>query len=250
MTRTPWDNSTNQELRKINESEIQIPKIAIGIPYNGSWYPEWTQKTYLPLISQPTTWCQKQVFLSRVPSISVARNSLVKQALDANCDYILFLDTDMIVEQPSHPNMALSALHSAMNKSKDKNSAGYKDGRIASALYRAKQKVGLNWASWMRVDHPTIPGKKAYSPIVEWTGNWLNVDVVGFGFCLVDMMVFRNISPPWFVWNLPNGISEDFWFCELAKEHGYNTNVLTDVRLSHIGILKVMSDGSITTQEM
>lgn len=251
---TPWGNQTSQdlasqELRKalINSGEISIPRIAVCIPYNGNWSPEWTQKTYIPLITQPTNWCEKRPFLSRVPSISVARNSLVKQALDANCDYVLFLDTDHVVESPAHPNMAISSLHSVINKSKDKYSETYKDARIVSASYRAKQKTGFNYAMWMKVPDNTIIG---FSPVTEWTGNWIKVDVIGFGFCLIDIMVFKEIPPPWFVWNEGGNPSEDFYFCELAKKYGFDTRVLTDVKLSHLGNLKVMWNGSVTTQDM
>lgn len=216
---TAWgDNQGNQDLKKALtiSGEITVPKIAICIPYNGNWNSEWVQKTYIPLTTQPTNWCEKKSFLSRVPSISVSRNVLVKQALDANCDYVLFLDTDHVVESPPHPNMALSLLHSVLNKSKDKNSDSYKDARIASALYRAKKKEGFSYAMWMKANDSI---HKGFSPIMEWTGNWIQVDVIGMGFCLIDTIVFKEIPPPWFVWNEDGKPSEDFYFCELAKEH-------------------------------
>lgn len=271
---TAWNNvtkdQTDQELKStlINKREISIqevnsetitipsadqlkltsiPKIAIGIPYNNNWIPEWVHRTYLPLMSQQTDWCQKQIFLSRVPSISVARNTLVKQALDTNCDFILFLDSDHVAENPDNPNIALNSLYNVINKSKDKNSVGYKDGRIASGLYRAKQKNGLNYAMWMKANDGI---NKGFVSVPQWTGNWIKVDVIGLGFCLIDIMVFREIHPPWFVWNDPNGISEDFYFCERAKEYGFDTRVLTDVKLSHLGNLKVKCNGTVTTQDV
>lgn len=45
-------------------------------------------------------------------------------------------------------------------------------------------------------------------------------------------------------------ILEDFPFLELAKSKGFDTHVFTDVKLSHLGGLKVKSDGTVTTTDM
>ena len=221
-----------------------LPKIAVAIPFNGNWIPEWVEKQYLPLMYQPTNWCQKIAFLTRVPSISVARNTLVEQALNINADYLLFLDSDIVMESPSDPNVALSQLYQIMNKSTNKDDKDYKSGRMISGLYRAKQKTGFSFAAWIKYQD------KGFTPLTKWQGNLLNVDVVGMGFCLIDMKVFKEVPGPWFVWNLPNGISEDFYFCILAKKYGYDTKVFSDVKLSHLGTLKVKTDGTITVPDV
>lgn len=250
----PWDTGIKDNVTNINignkSTDIQKPKIAIAVPYNGNWPPEWVERTYGPLRFYATDWCIKSIFLSKVPSISVGRDTLVKSALSANCDYILFLDFDHVVEKID-PNTALGQLYSVINK--DPNS---KDGKIVSALYRAKQAIGFPYAAWVRYDpvkHGVMEGlakKTGFISIVEWTGNYVEIDVVGLGFCLIDMRIFREVPGPWFNWNEQGEISEDFYFCELAKKYGFNTKVFTDVRLSHLGNLKVLSDGKITTQEM
>lgn len=232
---TAWNNVSNVQ-------KSHIPQIAIAIPYNGKWEPEWVDKIYGPLKYVPTNWCTKIIFLSKVQSISVARDILVNQALQSNCDYLLFVDTDIVFETPEDPNRALEILYQVINK--DPNT---KDGKIVGALYRAKQKVGFNLAMWMRANDPNIKG---YVPIQSWTGNWLEVAVSGMGFILIDMNIFKNIERPWFRWELKDDQSEDFYFFELAKKHGYNLHIFTDVKLSHLGNLKVKSDGTIITPEM
>lgn len=213
-----------------------LPKIAVCIPYISKWEPEWVEFTYSRLRFTPTAWCDKMLFMCKVPSLPVARDILVKQSLDNKCDYTFFVDTDHIFETPSDPNLALNHLYQCMNKSKDS-----KDSKIISGLYRAKQRVGFNNAMWMRQDN------RGYTPVIKWTGNWIRVDVCGLGCCLIDNMVFKEIPRPWFKWDMAEDISEDFYFCELANKHGYNTHVLTDVKLSHLGDLKVQADGTITT---
>jgi hypothetical protein len=226
------------------KSDSGLPKIAIIIPFNGNWIPEWVEKMYMPLMYHPVPWCQKVAFLTRVPSISVARNALVEQAISINADYILFVDTDIVMESPTDPNSALNQLFQVINKSVDTSSPNYKDARIVSGLYRAKQKTGYSYAMWLKIQ------EKGFTPIVKWNGNWLNVDVVGMGFCLIDLKVFKAIPKPWFVWNDPGGISEDFYFNLLAKQHGFDTRVFTDVKLSHLGTLKVKCDASIVVPEV
>jgi hypothetical protein len=221
-----------------------LPKIAISIPFNGNWIPEWVERMYLPLMYHPVPWCQKVAFLTRVPSISVARNTLVEQALGIGADYILFVDTDIVMESPTDPNVALSNLYQTINKSKIKEDKNYKNARIVSGLYRAKQKTGFSYAMWLNYQ------EKGFTPMVNWQGNWLEVAVIGLGFTLIDAKIFNDIPKPWFVWNDPNSISEDFYFCKLAKEHGYESRVFTDVKLSHIGTLKVKTDGTITVPEV
>ena len=228
---TAWENT--------NIHKTVVPKIAVCIPYNGKWEPEWVEKTYCPLKYIPTNWCTKIIFLSKVESLPVARDILVNQALQSDCSHIFFVDTDMIFESPNDPNTALSQLYQVVNK--DPSS---KDGKIVSGLYRSKQKQGFNYAMWMRAND------KGFIPISQWTGNWLNIDVSGLGCTLIDISIFKNIERPWFKWELKDEISEDFYFFWLAKKSGYNVHSFTDVKLSHLGGLKVKSDGVIVVPDM
>ncbi len=229
MQTTAWDNTPPK-----------IPLIAIGIPYN-NWEPEFTEKVYTRLKHVPLDFANKTVFLSRAPSLPVARNALVGQALGINADYLFFMDTDNVFENPEDPNVALKMLYQCMNK--DPNS---KDTKIVSGLYRAKQKVGFNYAAWMKAQDKV----QGYVPIQSWSGNWLQVSVVGMGCCLIDMKIFKEVPKPWFKWDTFDDVSEDFYFFEKALEQGYKVNVFTDIKLSHIGKLKVKCDGTITTPEM
>lgn len=241
-------------------TNTKIPLIAVGIPYN-NWEPEFTEKVYTRLKHVPLDFASKTIFLSHAPSLPVARDALVGQALGVNADYIFFIDTDNVFEIPEDPNAALKNMYQCMNK--DPNS---KDAKIVSGLYRAKQKVGFNYAAWMKVqDKSYVPQTQAwdisgsttakiqdkgYVPIQSWSGNWLQVSVVGMGCCLIDMKIFKEVPRPWFKWDTFDDVSEDFYFFEQALKYGYKVNVFTDVKLSHIGKLKVKCDGTIVTPEM
>lgn len=240
--RTPWDNVSDNIQNDIKNK----PLIAICIPYKSKWELEFVEKVYIPLKYKPVDWCDKTTFLAgRVASISVARHMLVKSALNAKADYLFFVDIDNIFEYPSQePNECLKILYQAINKDQNSNS---KEAKIVSGLYRVKQKTGFNWSMWMR--HNNERGK--YIPISQWTGNWINVSVIGLGCCLIDTQVFKDVPKPYFRWEEDDEPSEDFYFIEKCKENGYSTYVYTDIRLSHLGdSLKVKSDGTVTTTDM
>lgn len=227
---------------------MKKPKIAIAVPYNGAFNPEWVENTYGPIRYMGLDWCDKLPILSKAPSLPVARDMLIKQSIELGCNYTFFLDTDLIFETPKDPNIALRILYQCLSDNPDT--------RIVSGLYRAKKKEGFTWAMWTKPPEGAINPKdpnspiKGYAPIEQWTGNWIECRVAGLGCCLIDNSIFKKIPDPLFRWDGRDDISEDFYFMERAREHGFITKVFTDVRLSHITNVKVMSDGSLKMVEM
>jgi GT2 family glycosyltransferase len=188
------------------------------------------EKTWGPLRWVPLDWCEKIPLMCRVPSLPLARNILAKHALDAGATHLFWLDSDLVFEKPEDPNEALRLLYLC-------------DAPIVAGLYRAKQKVGFNYAAWVKVEG-------GYAPIREWSGNYIRVDVTGLGCCLVKREVFEKVPKPWFKWVEEEAPSEDFAFFEKCREAGYEVRIFTEVRLSHIGALKVLSDGSVSTLDV
>lgn len=225
-----------------------IPRIAIGIPHQGTCSFEWFEKTYVQLKYAPRPEFEKMTFAVRSYSVVHSRNMIVKFAIENDCDYIFWLDSDIIFESKGkdpkgedvwvtiNPNDALKRLL-------DCNAA------IASGLYRAKQQMGFNYAAWLRNPDPKNP--RGYLPIGGWSPgtNWIEVAVVGMGCCLEKIEVVKNIKEPWFHWEMPDEISEDFFHLEKAKTLGYNTMVCTDVTATHLGNIAIRIDGSVRTLE-
>ena len=210
-----------------------VPVVKILIPHTGSWTSEFTERMLIPLQSH-TSDLEKYVIFGRGTPLDVQRNSMVVEALkDSRTTHVLFGDSDMVCEKPPDPNDALKLLIAC-------------NAPIVSGLYRAKRRDGFPYAMWTK----TADG--GYANTLSWTpegSNWVKVDSIGMGFCLIKREVFEKVPYPWFVWdNLEP--SEDFYFCEKVKQYGYEVRVFTDVRLSHIGVLKVKSDGTVTVLDM
>lgn len=215
-------------------------KLAILVPHTGEVSSEWClmfRETPLPPGSQ--------IFMSRGMPIDVTRESMVKTALNAGFEWIFFLDSDVIL-----PKDALQKLFSH-------------NLPVVCGLYKAKKPNGFFWAAWMKGKTPE--GKDAFVPIANWSGRLFEVDVIGTGCMLVHRKVFEGIRAktdiPFFMWarerntvlldklNLPDPmmreVSEDFWFCLLAKYCGYQIVVDGDVKCGHLTTVKI-TDTTVT----
>lgn len=208
-----------------------MPLVCILIPHFGKISMEFAQSTYGPLqfIAHPAFAKTSRVARGLL-NLDTERNDLARMALeDKNVTHLLWLDSDCIVEDPADPNEALRRLL-AINVP------------IVSGLYRAKKAKG-NYPYAMWAKHPTA--EHGYIDIPQWTGNFINADAIGLGFCLCKREVFEKIPPPWFVWDKPSP-SEDFAWCEKVRKAGYEIKVYTDVKLSHEGAMKVLcKDGAV-----
>jgi hypothetical protein len=225
----------NRQQGQVLTSQVKPIRVCIGIPYTTDVTMYFAIKTLGPLLFTPVPGIEKTNKMVRGVPQSVARDQIAELALqDPATTHILWVDTDSICESPADPNEALKVLLQ-MN------------APIASGLYRAKQAHGFNYAMWMSANLPN--NEVGFVNIDAWNGNWIQVDTIGFGFVLTKREVFETIPKPWFPWPTP-APSEDFNFCIAARKHGYKINVMTDVKITHLGDLAVHTDGTITTLEV
>jgi len=231
--------------------------MAVLFPHRGLWHAEFVEATWKPLTMARLDWCDKNFHLCRVPSLPNARNTLVQQFLNGTDEYCLWIDEDMIVETPTmkmgevelgDPNRAMYLLYQALKESGES---------IATGLYRAKQKHGFHYAIWNAVTKPD--GEIGFQHIQKWNppeANWFSVDVTGLGFCVMHRRVFEALrdagygtnEKPFFHWEHPGSRSEDFDMLMKARELGFKTWCLTDVKLSHMGQLVVETGGEAGLQ--
>lgn len=209
-------------------------RVAVCVPHTGNVSLEWADRVYGPLKFVPSPHFDKRIFPARGVPIDVTRNMLVKEALkDPLVTHLMWIDSDIVFEHPKDPNEVILQLMRC-------------NAPISSGIYRARQKSGFSYSMWK--NHP-----QGFVPIQGWTPrtNWLVADVIGFGCVLCKREVFEKVPYPWFFWGPGETPSEDFNACLKFAKYGYKVMVYTDVRCSHIsGMLKVKSDGSVTTLEV
>jgi hypothetical protein len=149
-----------------------------------------------------------QCIHARGPAVCVNRNSMAAAALESGSDFILWIDADQLF--PAHALEALLA-HSAP---------------IVACNYSTKTNPQRSTVQGPIGTDVTSP---ADGPATQ------EVDRAGFGLILTAAEVFRRMPRPWFVQD--NGISEDYNFCDHARELGFS--ILVDHRLSrevgHVG---------------
>jgi glycosyltransferase involved in cell wall biosynthesis len=115
----------------------------------------------------------------------------VKKSLELGCEYILFIDSDM-----SFPPDALVRLLKA-----DKDIVG---------------------ANYVRRSPPYDSLAKANGGDQDVSGVVV-VDGLPTGLLLIRSSVFDKLPQPWFdvTWNDEDFLGEDYYFCNLAREHGF-----------------------------
>lgn len=217
-----------------------MPIIALCMTSQEERYAEFEEKTWIPLTTIPHPAFAKRVFSCRHYSMVVARNVLARTALATDCTHLLWVDSDIIPENPADVNICVEALLKAMEQGKSS---------VVTACYRAKQATGFPYALWAgAIEQGT--GKKGYIPLETWQGNWINIDNCALGFVLMKRQVFDRLLFPYFSWTTDTEPSEDFRFFENVKAAGFQLNAYTDVKMSHIGKFKVRTDGTFRTLDI
>lgn len=171
-------------------------------------------------------------------TVDVARNLLVKKALDRGFDYIGFLDSDVKCPEDAFIRML------AHQKP------------FMAGLYRAKKNVEIDGKKmWNAFVYDAE--REGYVPIVDGEEDGiLTVDIIGAGLMLIHRCVFDGIPFPWFRWTkdldvIGHGMSEDFDFCVKMKDAGIPCLVDNTILATHIcGEMKILPDGSVTLLEI
>lgn len=155
------------------------------------------------------------VYMPTGYSVDVSRNLIVEHALEYGYDYILWIDSDMII-----PKNALVKLWTH-------------DKDIVSGVYAYKILMGENAVVKRFKDkendvYEDIPLKE-----IRESTELIEVDGVGFGCVLTKTDVFRKIQSPWFVYSPDMG--EDIYFCRKAQSAGYKVWLDPTIKAGHVG---------------
>ena len=183
-------------------------KVCIGLPTNRGLKPKCLE-TLMGMVNA-TDVDLHIVVSTKGYNCAENRNYIVAQAMRANCTHLLLLDDDMIYE-PDSINRLL-----AHNKD------------VVGAKYSVRRIVESG-------NHEVIE----YGEDEKSDTELFKCDALGGGLLLINTDVFRKVSQPHFgyKWH-DNGMvemSNDWFFCEKAREVGYDIWCDPTVKAGHIG---------------
>lgn len=155
--------------------------------------------------------CYVELFIPNNYSIDVSRNQIAEYAKEEGFDYILWVDSDMILPKDTLTRMLLH--------DKDIVSGVYAYKLLGNNKIVAKR---LNGDKYEDLTISEIRGK-----------DLIEVDGFGFGCVLTKTDIFNHIKPKYFVFSLDMG--EDIYFCRKAQKAGYNLYLDTNILCGHKG---------------
>lgn len=152
-------------------------------------------------------------------TLANARNSLVQQAQFEGCRQLFMMDTDQI-----YPPDTLTKL-----MSHKKDVCGVRVHRRYppfDPIFLRKDKEKGYWR---------ISDEEMFS------GNLVEVDATGTGALLFNMEIFDKIEDPWFKFTIDSTgrTGEDIYFCEKAKDAGFQIFVDTSIEVEHLATIAV-----------
>ena len=161
--------------------------------------------------------------------VATARNKIAQKAIDLETDFVLMVDNDVVL-----PKDALVML---LEDAKD-ICLGYYAHRDTDNIYRGKTCIcklrdnhGVAYYNYPLESEYTAKEMKEMAGAGEWK---ILIHGGGMGCALIRTDVFRKASYPWYDWvnygDANRGmLSEDLYFCELARNSGYQ--IYGDVRV-------------------
>lgn len=154
------------------------------------------------------------VFYNMTPprmAIDQARNWAARMALECECDYLMFIDDDMIL----HPDTLSSLIEANL------------DIVMAHTYIRG---YPFNVMAFKNSTERPLGFFNDYKDFLDDKGIYL-CDAVGFAVCLIKCSLLRRMEPPYFVTG--TGHTEDIYFCCKARaEIGPEVSIGGDTKVS------------------
>lgn len=156
-----------------------------------------------------------ELFIPKSYSVDVGRNIIAKYAQENGFDYIMWVDSDMIL-----PKNTLVRL-----LSHDKDIVA---GVYSYKVLGNKEVVAKRFQDETREEYDNLTIKE-----IKESSGLIEVDGFGFGCVLTKVSVFKEIPYPWFIYTQEMG--EDIFFCRKAQNEEYKLWLDTDVICGHVG---------------
>ncbi len=211
----PEDMIVNIDGMNVVVQGMEKIKVDIGIP-TGRSIDSGFVKTIFDRLSEWTNKYAIVISIDTTIPIDLSRNRIVEMAKKQNCDYIFFIDSDVIIEE--------GQLERLISHNKD----------IVTGIYNMKVPP-----------YYQLPRKHATEGLytaLELDGDQLvEIDGNGMGCALIKMNVFDKIPYPWFEFKYyeKDGkweqTSEDLTFCQKLQSAGIKIYCDPLVQCAHVG---------------
>ena len=155
------------------------------------------------------------VFAPQSYCIDVSRNLIVEHALEIGYDYILWVDSDMILPKDT--------LLKLMAHNKD----------IVSGVYSYKVLHAENCVAKRFIPTEEDTYEDISIKEIRETNGLIEIDGIGFGCVLTKVSIFKDIEKPYFKYEPDMG--EDIYFCRKAQKAGYKIYLDTSILAGHVG---------------
>lgn len=181
-------------------------KILVAIPYT-SHVPATAAYTLMPMMSfTEKMGVSISQFTAGMSLVYIAREEAVKLAIKDNYDYLMFIDSDMVVPV-----------------------------NLITRLLSHKKPIVSGLAFKRVPDHEPCIFKSLDPPdyYYDYPQGLVEVAAVGMACTLIDCNVLKALPPPWF---LPEGkLGEDMIFCKRASDKGFKSYCDTTMVVGHVG---------------
>jgi len=192
-------------------------KLGIGLPHTDKTVGSYFFDSWV-VMEKPGFTYMRPPYTGYI-GMDLARNSLVKDALESGCSHLLMMDTDQV----------------------------YPRDTITKLLSHNKKVIGpLIHRRYPPFDPVLYKGKLGEYAHVDdeasYSGRLIEVDATGCGCILYDMDVFLKIQPPWFeTYQLESGklVGEDINFCAKLRDAGFKIFVDTSIEIEHVATMGV-----------
>lgn len=220
--------------------ERKTVKIVIAIPNEGHTLPEaydnrimwaihvgaWAQRSKMGPVTADGAIFELHHFTAGRLLTPAAREALTDHALNANMDYMLMIDDDMIIP--------LDMLERLYNHHVDVVAplAFTRNSPHMPVMYKCES----GWDPVTKTDYFINHFVRNYPE-----NELVRCDAVGFGAVLINMDVIRNMRKPYFMSTC--GTGEDILFCYNAqKQAGAKIYMDTSVKLGHLSYPLIVTE--------
>ena len=192
----------------------QIKKIVLAIPHTGT-LPVDVVLSLLKIQSKYAINIQ----LLKSSILYISRDALVEASLKSNADYIMFLDSDQIIQSDTIDRMA--------------NYLDNGEDIVTTLIFRKDPPYQPCIFSEQEELKNKQIGLKYYDVFNQDLTKPFYVESCGLGCAMIKLEVFKNITQPWFLPRPYTG--EDISFMWKVRQKGYKILCDPTIEIGHVG---------------